>query len=473
MLKLLIPSWLLDYFATWLLMYLCVNPDSSLAKTTGITFEFLILTFELRDMILDQNTLHTHNDAGIKSHQQQLSHIRSVTSNANAIIEKLKAFQVAIPSWALGTGGTRFGRFSGAGEPGSLEEKIADVGLLHALNRSSGAISLHIPWDIPSDPAAIRKLAADYGLRFDAVNSNTFQDQPGQQHSYKFGSLQHTDKAVRRQAIEHNIEVIKHGVELGSDSLTVWLSDGSSFPGQLSFRKAFSRTLESLEEIYSALPDNWKVFVEYKAFEPNFYSMTVGDWGQSLLFANKLGPKAYTLVDLGHHLPNANIEQIVALLLQEGKLGGFHFNDSKYGDDDLTVGSINPYQLFLIFQELVDGMDARGMNHARDLGWMIDASHNIKDPLEDLLQSVEAIQLAYAQALLVDSVALENARNNNDVAQAQEILQTAYRTDVRALVAEARLQDGGALHPLRLFREAGIRKQLIGQRGERSVATGL
>jgi L-rhamnose isomerase / sugar isomerase len=278
---------------------------------------------------------------------------------------------------------------------------------------------------------------------------------------------------VRKQAIEHNIEVIRQGVALGSESLTVWLADGSCFPGQLNFRKAFQHTLESLKEIYAALPDNWKLFVEYKAFEPNFYSTTVGDWGQSYLYASKLGPKAYTLVDLGHHLPNANIEQIVSLLLMEGKLGGFHFNDSKYGDDDLTVGSINPYQLFLIFQELVEGMDAKGMDHATDLGWMIDASHNVKDPLEDLLQSVEAIQLAYAQALLVDAKELEKARQENDTVKAQEILQDAFRTDVRPLVAEARLRAGGALHPVALFRSWKVREQLIRERGLKTVATGL
>ena len=221
------------------------------------------------------------------------------------------------------------------------------------------------------------------------------------------------------------------------------------------------------------MPANWKMFVEYKAFEPNFYSMSVGDWGQSLLYAIKLGEKAYTLVDLGHHLPNANIEQIVALLLMEGKLGGFHFNDSKYGDDDLTVGSINPYQLFLIFNELVEGMDAKGMNHATGLGWMIDASHNVKDPLEDLLQSVEAIKISYAQALLVDVKALEAARQKNDVTQAQEILQEAYRTDVRPLVAESRLRAGGALHPLQALRQLKVREQLIKERGLKTVATGL
>jgi L-rhamnose isomerase/sugar isomerase len=201
--------------------------------------------------------------------------------------------------------------------------------------------------------------------------------------------------------------------------------------------------------------------------------MTIGDWGQSLLLASKLGPKAYTLVDLGHHLPNANIEQIVSLLLMEGKLGGFHFNDSKYADDDLTAGSIKPYQLFLIFNELVEGMDNRGMDHVTDLGWMIDASHNLKDPLVDLLQSVEAIMIAYAQALLVDRKALKEAQKNNDIVKAQNILQNAFRTDVRPIVAEARLRAGAALDPLQLFDELAVREQLVKERGENSVATGL
>src|SRR5687768_9272070 len=383
-------------------------------------------------MIVDKYKIDDHNGSLLASHKRKLESITAEIPEAEQIIKKLVDFQIAIPSWALGTGGTRFGRFPGGGEPRSLEEKIEDIGLLHALNRSSGAISLHIPWDIPKDAKAIKVLAAQHNVRFDAVNSNTFQDQKDQKHSYKFGSLQHVNKDVRRQAIDHNLEVIHYGKELGSDSITVWLSDGSSFPGQLNFRKAFGNTLESLKEIYKGLPADWMMFVEYKAFEPNFYSMTVGDWGQSLLYANKLGPQAYTLVDLGHHLPNANIEQIVSLLLMEGKLGGFHFNDSKYGDDDLTVGSIRPYQLFLIFNELVEGMDARGMDHVTDLGWMIDASHNIKDPLEDLLQSVEAIMIAYAQALLIDREALNAAQQENDVVRAQEVLQQAYRTDVRA-----------------------------------------
>ncbi len=424
-------------------------------------------------MQIEKEQIEGHNERLIRGHQKSFKSISSEVVNIQSVVKKLMAFQVAIPSWALGTGGTRFGRFAGGGEPRSLEEKIEDVGLIHALNRSSGAVSLHIPWDIPTNSKAIRKLANHHGLRFDAVNSNTFQDQQPQKYSYKFGSLHHVKKAVRQQAIKHNIEVIGHGKALGSTALTIWLSDGSCFPGQLNFRKAFQRTMESLQEIYAALPRNWKMFIEYKAFEPNFYSMTVGDWGQSYLYASKLGPKAFTLVDLGHHLPHANIEQIVSLLLMEKKLAGFHFNDSKYGDDDLTVGSINPYQLFLIFNELIEGMDANKMDHAKDLGWMIDASHNVKDPLEDLLQSVEAIKIAYAQALLVDRKALTSAQEANDVVKAQEILQQAYRTDVRPLVAEARMQSGGALQPISIYRDLRVREQLIKERGSKVQATGL
>ena len=424
-------------------------------------------------MNIETHIIQEYNQSIVNKHQQKLDACLQDIPGAENILQKLADFQIAIPSWALGTGGTRFGRFSGGGEPRNLEEKIEDIGLLHALNKSSGAISLHIPWDIPENANNIKALAAQNGLAFDAMNSNTFQDQPDQVYSYKFGSMQNVNRAIRKQAVEHNIEVIKYGVELGSKSLTVWLSDGSCFPGQLNFRTAFQNTLESLQEVYAALPNDWKLFVEYKAYEPNFYSTTVGDWGQSLLYASKLGEKAYTLVDLGHHLPNANIEQIVSLLLMEGKLGGFHFNDSKYGDDDLTVGSIKPYQLFLIFNELIEGMDARGLNHTSDLGWMIDASHNVKDPLEDLLQSVEAIMISYAQALLIDRKKLAEAQQNNDVVAAQELLQGAFRTDVRALVAEARMLAGGALQPLALYRKEKVRENLVKQRGAKTVATGL
>ncbi|KAA5542505.1 sugar isomerase [Adhaeribacter rhizoryzae] len=427
-------------------------------------------------MILDKSLIDQHNSQGNALHQKKYGLLASLLQDeghqVNTILERLAAFQVAIPSWALGTGGTRFGRFAGGGEPRSLEEKIEDVGLLHALNQSSGAISLHIPWDIPQNPKAIQQLAASFELKFDAVNSNTFQDQENQDYSYKFGSLSHTDKAVRDQAIAHNVEVIRHGVELGSKSLTIWLSDGTDFPGQQNFRRSFARTLDSFEQIYAQLPADWKVFIEYKPYEPHFYSTVVADWGSSLLFCQKLGEKALGLVDLGHHLPNTNIEQIVSRFLMEGKLGGFHFNDSKYGDDDLTVGAMRPYQLFLIFNELVDGMTSSEIKNP-ELSWMIDASHNIKDPLEDLMQSVEAIMMAYAQALIIDRPALEKAQLQNDATLAQEILQNAYRTDVRPLLAEARLQAGAALNPVAFYREQKIRQALIKQRGEKTYSTGL
>ena len=427
-------------------------------------------------MHIENPAISAHNEQLLPKHQPQLDFLADYLNqrgiNTDHLIARLQQFQVAIPSWALGAGGTRFGRFSIGGEPASLEQKIDDVGILHALTRSAGAISLHIPWDIPQDPAAIRQRAANLGLAFDAVNSNTFQDQPGQQHSYKFGSLCHVDKAVRRQAIDHNIAVVETGIALGSNSITVWLADGTSFPGQHNFRKAWQNTRDSLQEIYQAMPGDWKMFIEYKPYEPNFYSMVIPDWGTSLSLAEACGPNAFTLVDLGHHLPNTNIEQIVALLMMKGRLGGFHFNDSKYGDDDLTVGSIKPYQLFLIFHELVYGMENNEAGNPPP-AWMIDASHNLKDPLEDLIQSLEAIRLAYAQAMLVDSKALEEARAGNDVARCQEILQDAFRTDLRPLVAEARRRSGGALSPLAAYRSLEVRQHLIKERGENTVATGL
>jgi L-rhamnose isomerase/sugar isomerase len=297
----------------------------------------------------------------------------------------------------LGTGGTRFGRFPGGGEPRSLEEKIEDIGLLHALNKSSGAISLHIPWDIPKDYKKVRSLAAENGIRFDAMNSNTFQDQPGQKLSYKFGSLSHADPAVRRQAIEHNIECVAIGQALGSKALSVWIGDGGSFPGQQHFRRALDHVIDSLENIYTALPGDWRLFVEHKPFEPAFYSTVIQDWGTSLMIAQALGSKASCLVDLGHHLPNCNVEMIVARLISLNRLGGFHFNDSKFADDDLSAGSIRPYQLFLVFNELVDAAldpQVRKFRPRFAPAHMIDQSHNLKDPIEDLIGSAIEIQRA-------------------------------------------------------------------------------
>ncbi len=418
----------------------------------------------------------SHNEKHIKAHKTTWNvlndQLKQKGINTDELVKRLQEFQIAIPSWALGTGATRFGRFPIGGAPQNLEQKMYDIGLLHALNRSGGAISLHIPWDIPKDIEAIRSLAKELDLRFDAVNSNTFQDQPNQKYSYKFGSLSHVDKHVRDQAIAHNLEVAEYGVKLGTRVLSVWLSDGAIFPGQNNIREALNRTCDSLAEIYRKMPGDYEMLVEYKPFEPAFYATVIPDWGTSFLLSNKLGERAKTLVDLGHHLPNTNIEQIVSTLLAEDKLGGFHFNDSKFADDDLTTGSIKPYQLFLIFYELVEGMKNKGI-HANQLSWMIDASHNLKDPLEDLLQSVEAIKLAYAQALVVDSDKLREAQQNNDPVMAQEIIQDAFRTDLRPALAEARLQSNGVLYPINAYREFNVRKELIKERGEGTIATGL
>ena len=415
------------------------------------------------------------NNSSINSHKDNYNFLANQLTNkgynVESILSKLSEFQVAIPSWALGAGGTRFGRFSFYGEPSTLEQKLEDVGVLHALTQTAGAVSLHIPWDVPEDYSAIKELGASLDIAFDAVNSNTFQDQKDAKESYKYGSLSNTSEAVREQSIAHNLDVINIGNQLGSKALTVWLADGSSFPGQNNFQTAFQNTQDSLKDIYKGLPDDWKMLIEYKPYEPNFYSTVIQDWGASLMLANECGEKAFTLVDLGHHLPNSNIEQIVSILMLKGKLGGFHFNDSKYGDDDLTAGSIKPYTLFLIFNELVYGMENNPQNP--DLAWMIDASHNIKDPLEDLMQSLEAIQESYAKALLVDQDALKAAQQDNDVAKCQEILQDAYRTDVRPLLEKARLNAGGAISPIKAYRELDLRNQLIRERGKHTIATGL
>lgn len=426
-------------------------------------------------MKLKKEHIQDSNKKGVSIHGEEFDFLSNQLTKHGVdvpkLVQKLADFQVAIPSWALGAGGTRFGRFSFYGEPASLEQKIEDVGLLHALTKTAGAISLHIPWDIPEDYGAIRQLATANELIFDAVNSNTFQDQKNAEQSYRYGSLSNRSKVVREQAIQHNIDVIGIGEKLGSKSLTVWLADGANFPGQHNFQTALLNTENSLKEIYAALPDDWKLFIEYKPYEPNFYSTVIQDWGTSFMLANACGEKAYTLVDLGHHLPNTNIEQIVSTLMLKGKLGGFHFNDSKYGDDDSTVGSVKPYALFLIFNELVYGMEHNPQNPYP--AWMIDASHNIKDPMEDLMQSLEAIQEAFAKALLIDQAELMAAQRENDVVLCQEILQNAYRTDVRPLVRQARLLKGGALNPLMAYRSLQVREALIKERGKHSIATGL
>jgi L-rhamnose isomerase/sugar isomerase len=323
-------------------------------------------------------------------------------------------------------------------------------------------VSLHIPWDEPDEPEALKAHAAAFGLGFDAVNSNTFQDQPVHELSYKFGSLSNTDPAVQEQAIAHNLHSIRIGESLGSKALTVWLADGSNYPGQMHLRTSFDRVLDGLQQIYYALPEGWKLFTEHKPYEPAFYATVVQDWGSSLMLALRLGEKAACLVDLGHHLPNANVELIVARLISAGKLGGFHFNDAKYGDDDLTAGSIKPYQLFLIFNELVDAKHDNVLSDPP--AYMIDQSHNLKDPIEALLQTVDNLQRAFARALLVRREALSHYQESNDVLMAEQTLKAAFEVDVSPIVAEARLANDGAMNPLRTFRASGYREATTKER---------
>jgi L-rhamnose isomerase/sugar isomerase len=411
----------------------------------------------------------------INHHQKSLDLLKDQLEerqiHLSELISKIAAFQIAIPSWALGAGGTRFGRFSMGGEPRNLEEKLEDIGLLARLTKKTDAVSLHIPWDIPRDYSGIKAKAESLGLTFDAMNSNTFQDY-GQKESYKNGSLGNASKSIRDQAIAHNVEVIRIGEKLGSKALTVWLADGSNFPGQANSRNSLQWTIDSLKEIYQEMPSDWKLLLEYKPYEPNFYHTIIPDWGTSSLICRQLGDRAKVLVDLGHHLPNTNIEQIVATLMHQNQLAGFHFNDSKYGDDDLTTGSIKPYQLFLIFCELRGGAED-GAQAWDSISWMIDASHNVKDPLEDLIQALEAISLSYSKALLVDRSKLAQCQLEGDVAGAQEVLQAAFQTDVRALVREARVQSGGEFDPLGYYRVEKIREKLIKERGLITKATGL
>jgi L-rhamnose isomerase/sugar isomerase len=428
--------------------------------------------------VIDRSRIEQENDLLRSWHDGDLIHAFEVLARSGIdgeqVVAEVARFSVAAPSWAVGTGGTRFGRFPGGGEPRDTYEKIDDIAALNQLTGANRTVSLHVPWDDPGDQAAVlRHHAEERGIGFDAMNSNTFQDNLSTTRdgavSYKFGSLANVDPAVRQAAIEHNHYVIDLGVTLGSRALTVWLADGTNHPGQASFRGQFERVQDGLGQIYEHLPDDWELYVEHKPFEPAFYSSVNNDWGSSLLLAQGTGERTKCLVDLGHHLPNANIEQIVSRLAMVGRLGGFHFNDSKYGDDDLTVGSVTPFQLFLIVLELLEAGDGR----MPELAYMIDESHNLKDPLEDLIQATDTIQHTLAQALCVNRDDLAEAQQTNDPARAAEVLQRAFRTDVTPLVAEARRRNGAAIKPLAAFRTLGYRAAKLAERGSDAVATGL
>jgi L-rhamnose isomerase/sugar isomerase len=381
-----------------------------------------------------------------------------------------QTFAVAVPSWGVGTGGTRFARFPGRGEPRNVFEKLDDCAVINQLTRATPAVSLHFPWDKPTDARELREAATALGLSFDAVNSNTFQDQAGQEQTYKYGSLTANSAAVRAQAVAHNVECIELGQAIGSNSLTVWVGDGANFPGQHNLRGALERYLESMRQVYAALPADWTVMIEHKLFEPAFYATTIADWGTSFACATELGPKAKCLVDLGHHAPNTNIEMIVARLAQFGKLGGFHFNDSKYGDDDLDSGSINPFQLFLVFNELADAAQRDGA--AFKPSYMLDQSHNVTDPVESLMNSAVEVQRAFVQSALVDRAKLAGFQQENDVLQAAQTLKHAFRTDVSPILAMARVRAGGAADPVSCYRASGYRDRAASARPAKAGASG-
>ncbi len=414
------------------------------------------MTYRIPDALIEEENARlvaAHEDE-YGALQRQLAR-RGV--NVESIVEKVAAFAVAVPTWGVGTGGTRFARFPGPGEPRGIYEKLQDCATINQLTRATPTCSPHIPWDMVGDYRELSERAKALGLGFDAINSNTFQDQSTQKLSYKFGSLTHAEKRVRDQAVAHNIECIEIGEKLGSKALTVWIADGSNFPGQSNLGQVFDWYLESLAEIYARLPEDWRVFLEHKLYEPAFYSTVISDWGSSLMAAQALGPKAHCLVDLGHHAPNVNIEQIVARLIRAGRLGGFHFNDSKYGDDDLDAGSIDPFRLFRVFNELVDAEARHAANFSP--AYMLDQSHNVTDPIESLMASAIETQRAYAQALLVDRPALAAMQEASDVMAGHLILKAAYLTDVSPLLAEARRRGGGAIDPIAVYRKSGYRIQ--------------
>lgn len=421
---------------------------------------------------IDRGQVEQHNAAARANIEADFAALGGMLARRGQDIEELTAlaqtFAVALPSWGVGTGGTRFARFPGLGEPRNVFEKLEDCAVIEQLTRATPTVSLHFPWDKPTDVKELREVASGYGLGFDTVNSNTFQDQAGQAHTYKYGSLTSQSAEARAQAVAHNIDCIELGQALGSKGLTVWVGDGSNFPGQNNLRATLERYLDSMRGIYGALPADWLMYIEHKLFEPAFYATTIADWGTSFACATELGPKAKCLVDLGHHAPNTNIEMIVARLAQFGKLGGFHFNDSKYGDDDLDSGSINPFQLFLIFNELADAVARDGDFKP---SYMLDQSHNVTDPIESLMNSAIEVQRAFIQSALVDRAALAHFQQQNDVLQSAQALKHAFRTDVSPILAMARLRSGAALDPVGAYRASGYRAKKAEQRPAKAGAS--
>jgi L-rhamnose isomerase/sugar isomerase len=378
--------------------------------------------------------------------------------------DRLRLQRVETPSWGYGDTGTRFAVFPQRGVPRDPFEKIADAAEAHKHTGICPSVAIHIPWDKVDDYDELKDHAESLGMRIGAVNPNLFQEE-----DYKLGSVCHPDGAVRRSATDHLLECIEVAGVVSSDILSLWFADGTNYPGQDSFVERRHRMLECLTETYAAMPESMRMLLEYKPYEPAFYHTDLADWGASLTLCQKLGERAQVLVDLGHHAKEANIEYIVALLLDEERLGGFHFNNRKYGDDDLIVGSINPLELFLIYVELA-GAEEDGEGLVAGIAYMIDQTHNIEPKIEGMILSVANLQEAYAKALLVDRVALAEARHSGDVLGAHRVLLDAYNTDVRALCAKVREELGASPDPVAAFRESGYLERVSEERKEGSGA---
>lgn len=383
--------------------------------------------------------------------------------DVEAAVAALRAQRIETPSWGYGDSGTRFKVFHQPAAAQTARQKLQDAAQVHRYTGITPSVALHIPWDLVDDWGEFRAYAESLGLELGAINPNLFQDD-----EYRLGSLTHPDAAVREKALQHVLECIEIARTVGSNIISLWLADGTNYPGQDRFRARKHRLEGMLSHIYEAMPAPMRLLIEYKFFEPAFYHTDLGDWGMALLVAQKLGERAQVLVDLGHHPLGTNIEQIVALLIDEGRLGGFHFNSKKFADDDLTVGSINPYELFLIFNELIDG--ERDPSVDMDVAYMIDQSHNVKPKIEAMIQSVVNIQTAYAQALLIDREALQRAQMEGDIVAAEEALLAAYRTDVRPLLAHVREGMGVPVDPLAAYRASGYAETAARERG--AVAAG-
>ncbi|NOZ22192.1 MAG: L-rhamnose isomerase [Planctomycetes bacterium] len=371
--------------------------------------------------------------------------------------ELLKVQQIETPSWAYGPGGTRFKVFSQPGEATNIHEKLADAGYVHKLTGIAPSVALHIPWDKTDDWPALREYAETQGVKLGSINPNVFQED-----EYKLGSVTHAKDEVREKAVEHMLECIEIMEQADSAILSIWLADGTNYPGQGNFRKRKRWMEECLRRVHERLPAGTRMLLEYKFFEPGFYHTDIADYGISLTLCKKLGDKAEVLVDLGHHALGVNIEHLVAFLIDEGKLGGFHFNSKKYADDDLTVGSINPYELFLIYNELISGEHDESV--AMDVAYMIDQSHNIKPKIEAMIQSLDICQQAYARALLIDREALDAAQEEGDVVGAEQLVLDAFRIDVTPIVAMARIEKGLPPDPIKAHRKSGYLEKVAAER---------